>query len=332
MVVITPDTTNEINRLLATGMNPAEVADALGIARATAYYNARKLGWQPSPYEHPHKAEIIAYREQRKSYGWIADKLQMSSSTVRRVCKENGCGGNYSDYKEKAVSRIINALDYGGLCEYVGGYENQNSYIILRCLNCGHEFTKAKATLDHNATNIRCPKCTEAMRHENKVMRDAERKRIVEERKADAAERKRVKAEEKEAERIALKAARKHPCAVCGKETTNPKYCSHKCAGKAESKRREIIRSRKIKNAIVDKDITLQALYKLDNGICHICGGKCDYSDAVEANGVIIAGNNYPSIDHIYPLSKGGKHSWDNVALAHRICNSLKADKTDKAV
>ena len=33
------------------------------------------------------------------------------------------------------------------------------------------------------------------------------------------------------------------------------------------------------------------------------------------------------SKDHIIPLAKGGEHSWDNIQLAHRICNSLKADK-----
>lgn len=35
-------------------------------------------------------------------------------------------------------------------------------------------------------------------------------------------------------------------------------------------------------------------------------------------------GDNYPSVDHIVPLAKGGLHSWDNVQLAHFKCNTLK--------
>ena len=31
-----------------------------------------------------------------------------------------------------------------------------------------------------------------------------------------------------------------------------------------------------------------------------------------------------PSIDHLIPVSDGGAHTWDNVALAHRTCNSTR--------
>jgi len=32
----------------------------------------------------------------------------------------------------------------------------------------------------------------------------------------------------------------------------------------------------------------------------------------------------YPSIEHVIPIAKGGKHTWDNVKLAHRKCNMEK--------
>lgn len=35
----------------------------------------------------------------------------------------------------------------------------------------------------------------------------------------------------------------------------------------------------------------------------------------------------YPSVDHVIPLSKGGTHTWDNVKLAHKRCNSKKGNK-----
>ena len=76
-----------------------------------------------------------------------------------------------------------------------------------------------------------------------------------------------------------------------------------------------------------DKSITLEKLYNRDKGVCKICGGLCDYNDYEIKDGTIIVGNNYPSIDHIKPISKGGSHTWDNVQLSHKLCNSIKADK-----
>jgi len=33
-----------------------------------------------------------------------------------------------------------------------------------------------------------------------------------------------------------------------------------------------------------------------------------------------------PSIDHITPVSKGGRHTPDNVQLTHKICNNHKGN------
>ena len=41
-----------------------------------------------------------------------------------------------------------------------------------------------------------------------------------------------------------------------------------------------------------------------------------------------IAGNMYPSIDHVIAVANGGTHEWSNVKLAHRICNSNKNAET----
>ena len=78
----------------------------------------------------------------------------------------------------------------------------------------------------------------------------------------------------------------------------------------------------------LDNDITLPLLFNRDNGICKICGSVCDWSDIEKRDGFAIVGNRYPSIDHIIPLSKGGTHTWDNVQLVHKQCNSIKSDKT----
>lgn len=70
----------------------------------------------------------------------------------------------------------------------------------------------------------------------------------------------------------------------------------------------------------------LKELYDRDAGVCYICGGLCDWEDKQAVNGVWIYGNNYPSRDHVIPKSKGGENSWDNLRLAHRLCNSRKRD------
>mgnify|MGYP003668303448 FL=1 len=32
-------------------------------------------------------------------------------------------------------------------------------------------------------------------------------------------------------------------------------------------------------------------------------------------------------VDHLIPISKGGKNVWDNVAIAHRACNMKKGNR-----
>ena len=78
---------------------------------------------------------------------------------------------------------------------------------------------------------------------------------------------------------------------------------------------------------IGDIDITIEKLYTRNNGICALCGGQCDYNDYELRGQQIIVGNKYPSIDHIILISKGGTHTWDNIQLAHKQCNSIKSNK-----
>lgn len=65
------------------------------------------------------------------------------------------------------------------------------------------------------------------------------------------------------------------------------------------------------------KTITLAKLYERDNGICYLCGGLCEYSNDYNSD-------NYPTIDHVIPIARGGKDEWNNIRLAHRVCNMAK--------
>ena len=124
-------------------------------------------------------------------------------------------------------------------------------------------------------------------------------------------------------------------CAECGRifssKSSNAKYCSRRCHNSAIYRRRYSTghKARAEKYGVeYDSTITLKKLYKRDGGICQICGDLCDWGDTTWGS----FGPNYPSIDHIVPFAKGGAHTWDNVQLAHHMCNSLKQDKLEVAV
>lgn len=77
-----------------------------------------------------------------------------------------------------------------------------------------------------------------------------------------------------------------------------------------------------------DNSITLKSVITRYDGICQICGKPVDLSDI--KNGHIK--RNYPTVDHIIPLSKGGSHTWDNIQLAHMACNAGKCDRLNYTV
>lgn len=76
-----------------------------------------------------------------------------------------------------------------------------------------------------------------------------------------------------------------------------------------------------------DQSISLKELLKKYNGICQICGKPVDVESKNEKGHVL---GDYPSLDHIIPLSKGGDHVWSNVQLAHVRCNAKKHDHIQK--
>ena len=134
-------------------------------------------------------------------------------------------------------------------------------------------------------------------------------------------------------------------CPVCGKEIhykkeSRPfsKYCSQKCNRKAMNKARKKApsgrtgnyydRARKYGCEYVP-GITLKKLIKRDGLRCKICGKMCDPNDHTWTE---YSGPLSPSIDHIIPMAKNGGHVWNNVQIAHIICNSEKGDKIDKVV
>jgi hypothetical protein len=55
---------------------------------------------------------------------------------------------------------------------------------------------------------------------------------------------------------------------------------------------------------------------------CTWCGELCDYDDYTKnAKGNWKAGNLYPTLEHVEPLSLGGDHAPDNLRIACWLCN-----------
>jgi len=55
-------------------------------------------------------------------------------------------------------------------------------------------------------------------------------------------------------------------------------------------------------------------VYLRDNGECQYCGNKIERKDS--------------TLDHVHPVSQGGKSVWDNCTTACAPCNSNKSDST----
>jgi len=92
----------------------------------------------------------------------------------------------------------------------------------------------------------------------------------------------------------------------------------------AQRKRRRPVRyySPKRRKVYAEGDkIDALTLFELHAWICCICHEKINRF-------VRCPDWNAATIDHIIPISKGGTHTWDNVAPAHYRCNMDKADLT----
>lgn len=120
-------------------------------------------------------------------------------------------------------------------------------------------------------------------------------------------------------------------CKKCGSVfnpiRVNQVYCSKACE-KTTNHSRNDIKEKRIRKYLTEADnISLWDVFKRDDGICYLCGEACDPNDYTWIRGHKTVHGNYPSRDHIRPISKGGTHSWDNVRLAHIRCNSSKGTK-----
>ena len=220
----------------------------------------------------------------------------------------NNKSESLKEREQNYIQRL--AIRYPNL-EYVKGYKGSESIVTLKCKICGDVFTRNANCIRHRKP-ITCLNC----RHNEIISRQLQRKQKAQIsnllKKNELWKKKQIKNIEHKIKTNTIYITK---CKMCGNdiETKNKlkiicDICSRKHKMKSHSNK------------------SLKELYKRDKGICYICGTKCDYEDYTYKGNTFIAGNYYPSIDHVIPLNKGGTDDWNNLKLAHRICNSLKRD------
>ena len=67
--------------------------------------------------------------------------------------------------------------------------------------------------------------------------------------------------------------------------------------------------------------ISRRIVFRKHNYVCTSCGVKCVHPNKDNYNQ-----SNAATLDHIIPKSRGGSHTYDNVTLLCRSCNSIKRD------
>lgn len=212
---------------------------------------------------------------------------------------------------ERELERRKQVVKRCGAFEYVGNYTGSEGTADVRCLICGAIITRSWITIKQGA--VACDNCKRLALEEKQRQQRKEQ------------EQKQIKAllkREDGFDQLAFSV-----CECCGGLFIPPKrgikYCSRECRERVHNAVKKDRRLRRMARDGADK-ITLERLFDRDGGVCYICGGTCEWTDCEQRESAFIAGNKYPSIDHVIPLSCGGAHVWGNVRLAHRICNTVK--------
>ena len=333
--LITEEEKQAVITMYNNGIRRHDIATAIGRSYSFVTAYLLKCG-------HPYKensdklySEMREYKAQGHTAAEVAERFRVSKGSASKICV--GIAPQTANYSQVSktliehyerergnrIERLKEKLD--DAFEYVGGYDGSDGYVTIRCKQCGTEFERSAQAIRKRQVKY-CPCCRKEQTERNAEQREREREERNALRDAER-ERKRQETEQRRIENTVTKV-----CRMCGNEFDTVKqrqvFCSSECSHLWMNRRSY---NRIPKDKRIDKGINALSLFKRDNGVCWICGGKCDLNDYTTRNGVFIAGDWYPSVDHIMPICDGGEDAWDNVKLAHRICNSRRfyAEKTN---
>lgn len=318
------------------GLTRDEIAEKMGVKYSAVSSAACKYGITIKRKERKKEQQprgpkgqtlqILELRKSGKTYNEIIEALGCCKDTVRKACTKHGLGSQKRVYEEDAI-KVINALGF----DYVKGFTNTKGTVTIKCRECGTQFVRYYDAIRNDLNGkrkekITCPGCQQKEIDDYRQKKNEPKKRVAQMKAEQRAMQLSLKVNEKLTKRLATRV-----CMNCGKNFSiactgynSEKYCSSKCQNRWHDRIKNDRRLRRMINNKHDDDITLEKLYQRDDGVCYLCGNVCDWLDIEEKDGTVIAGGSYPSIDHVKPISKGGTHTWDNIRLACRACNTKK--------
>ena len=94
------------------------------------------------------------------------------------------------------------------------------------------------------------------------------------------------------------------------RERLLPRFAAYRTANRDKRQEAWLRRRAWKRGAPVIERIYRAKVWARDGGRCHVCGRKADPSNW--------------HLEHIVPLSRGGEHSYRNVAVSHPACNLRK--------
>lgn len=301
----------DIKRFVAEGHTRQEACDAFAVpyhvvARACKGMDALAV----------RNEALRAYKAEGHTMQEVANHFGLTKDTVKNVCKNVAPQRwKYNQYSSvpldergrKYVER------YAPGFEYAGNYTGHAGTIDLRCKVCGTVQTKATVTVRHPDRPTRCDACYRAA--------------------IDARKKEKPKKIKEKPLVLPVRSVRQISLSVCkecgamfASERAGVEYCSDECRKKKANRYSTRRKDKRLAGVKRDSGIDTKSVFKRDGGVCYICGRMCDCNDFVMKGGTVIAGDWYPSVDHVQPIAHGGTDTWDNVRLAHRRCNYLKSD------
>lgn len=259
-------------------------------------------------FAHPLRGMLVSAKR-------IAEQHDVIEETVREWHAKGWIPGEpygrQTRYDPAAVDAALSARRqrsvHGKLCSACGRDLPLDAFNLVKDKRKGHEGEKVPAS--------DCRECRKRQRREWRAGKAEEAGRQYMTREEMAAEReaRERQAQEDKARRAAERAAERALRPRLSKEEKTRRATSRKRERRrtdpeyqARIKARNIRRSRAQKGTQVIP-INRERVAKRDGWMCGICGK-------------IVTRANW-SLDHIIPLSRGGSHTYQNVTLAHRLCN-----------
>lgn len=300
--------------------------------------------------------QIVIATRKRKAYPFlrrlILGRLRKAAINMRTYVKKSYirkcayCGTEFEAHHIKRVYCSTHCKDIAIRIKNGVKCNTNTEPYHKTCKVCGRQFDSFRkesvtcspgcASKWHNGRAIKAPQekaccvCGEWYLTSHPQKKTCGNSSCVAEYKRVAHKKRNERAKERQPKRI-TKIVRRS-CAVCGNRfeinyKLSTKTCSKECSLENGRRTKNIRHDHRIPKEQRIDNITLKKLYKRDKGKCYLCGGGCDWNDwRVSDKGNKYPGDNYPTIEHVIPISRGGLNAWDNVRLAHWKCNIEKAD------